>query len=78
MEESLPNIKGGGYLVAKEHAQGTANGTIYEVGGLGAGGYWTQGIGTFESFNASHSSSSYQDNAPVRPLSLSTKLILKY
>ena len=78
MEESLPNIKGGGYLVAKEHAQGTANGTIYEVGGLGAGGYWIQGIGTFESFNASLSSSTYQDNAHVRPLSINTTFLMKY
>lgn len=32
----------------------------------------------FLSFNASRSSSTYQDGARVRPVSLTTKLILKY
>ena len=62
--ESLPNIKG-----AADVAQGAgydyrAEGAFAKVGG--SGGNWDTGANCRLDFNASRSSSAYQDNAPVQ------------
>lgn len=69
ISESLPNISGKGSLGYRPHTGGTMEGAFYYDGvdtGLTAGGgteYTTLGFG----FNASRSSSTYQDGAKVRP-----------
>lgn len=37
-----------------------------------------QGLAYLANFNASNSSSTYQDNAPVRPLSITTAFLIRY
>lgn len=80
--ESLPNIIGEaqtlpgkiGYLASRALSQrGWENqGNVHALSVAGTGTVY--GI----AFDASHSSSTYQDNAYVHPLSMSTLLILKY
>ena len=83
MEESLPNIKGdtnGGSYGSMR------SGNPYSPSASGCFiGYLSRGLngentnyGMHVSFDASRSSSTYQDNASVRPLSESTLLCIRY
>lgn len=66
-KESLPNIKGSGYLVDLTQKSGTSqNAALAISGGLGSGAFWVTGIGTGPSYDASTSSSVYQDGAKVQ------------
>lgn len=66
-KESLPNLKGTGYLVDLANKSGTSqNATLAIQGGLGSGAFWVNGIGTGGSYDASLSSSVYQDGAKVQ------------
>ena len=80
MKESLPNIRGGWvdqsggtYSLTKTGAFSGSTGELRNMGW----GYDRGSVSTID-FDASRSSSIYRDNARVRPVSLATKLILKY
>ena len=77
----MPNIKGSlGTTQAYSLADVTSRTAgafefTYDAGGPSGGGGDTKGVFTFD---ASRSSSTYQDNAHVRPLSLLTAFLIKY
>ena len=75
MEESLPNIAGFFGWITDANCSGAFSKARYV-------GNWMNGNGGFSqygvNFNASSSSSIYQDNAPVRPLSTITAFLMKY
>ena len=80
MKESLPNIRGGwadqsggNYSLTKTGAFSGSTGDLRNMGW----GYDGGSVSTID-FDASRSSSIYRDNTRVRPMSLTTKLILKY
>ena len=77
----MPNITGGlGYIGGAQWATpaptGAFNGTTGGNMGFanGGSGNWADGV----TFNASRSSTIYGSSTTVTPLSLTTKLILKY
>ena len=81
VDESLPNVTGncgGNFVTHMNSSQGvgalwyTKNGN--GLGDAGNGGMPYGGI----TFNASHSSPTYQNNAHVRPLSITTAFLIKY
>lgn len=74
MEESLPNITG--YVDAFVGSKtNTGAFSQYKRTTTAQGGV-SQKIGV--DFDASQVSSTYQDNAPVRPLSIMTAFLMKY
>ena len=87
MEESLPNIQGGvigdivgNYGVLSGTAvtfTGALKGVSTYAGTIQGGSNHYQAI-TNLSFDASKNSSTYQNNAHVRPLSLVTVFLMKY
>ena len=79
MKESLPNITGGFNLIQMIGADSAFG--AFEVtktaSPYGARISSNQQDDHF-TFNASRSSSTYQDNTPVRPLSITTPFLIKY
>ena len=56
----------------------TCNGVFLGVGSAERHGVGSQAQKFHTDFNAARSNGTYQDGARVRPMSLTTKLILKY
>lgn len=56
----------------------TGNGAFLGVGSAERHGVGSQAQKFHTDFNASRANGTYQDGARVRPMSLTTKLILKY
>ena len=56
----------------------TCNGAFLRVGSVERHGVGTQAQKFHTDFNAARYNGTYQDGARVRPMSLTTKLILKY
>lgn len=81
VEESLPNIKGKFGGIYSGSISNDENGCISNTGlkGSNCGTAGSQYTGTREKeINGSLSSPSYQDNAPVRPLSITTAFLIRY
>ena len=83
MGESLPNIKGswnfndrneGSTNVTGAYRTNYASLSSYYIGVTGGVQNVTFGL----TFDASRSSLTYQDNAPVRPLSITTAFLIRY
>ena len=78
IDESLPNITGetGGWVGGNVAGD---NGSLYTVqkANRGWGGSIESGVKSV-ALDASRSSSTYQDNAHVRPLSLVTSFLIRY
>ena len=77
MEESLPNITGKIEKAITNSAQnniGALKRGVTTTGMMGAGPYGNYDL----KFDASLSSSVYQDNAHVRPLSIATAFLIRY
>ena len=79
MKENLPNITG---VVRSAGIEGVdAGGAFASDGKIGATFTHSGANGVYANsftFNASRSSSTYQDNTPVRPLSITTPFLIKY
>lgn len=77
----LPNITGTWFTCGLDNAMGQSTGAFSPAtwggNGYNAHGY-KAGAVDYINFNASHSSAIYGNSSTVTPLSLSTKLILKY
>ena len=76
MAESLPNITGGADVAQGQGYDYRATGAFYKVNG--SGGNWDTGANCRLDFDASRSSSTYQDGAKVRPDTLLCDLVIKF
>lgn len=79
LNESLPNIKGAfGYNIITEGFVPGSGAISTFPGDYNAGAFGTAYTMRSFSFNASHHSSIYQDNAPVQQDALCINYIIKY
>ena len=77
VDESLPNITG----TLRSDGEDKFSGAFYKAGRItGDGIAWvtTSGSDVLIGFDASRSSSTYKNNAHVRPLSMTTAFLIKY
>lgn len=79
VDESLPNITGRSYLLG---ATWTSSGTIGAITTILTSTNVQSNTGssysTYITFNANNSTSTYQDNAHVTPLSITTAFLIKH
>lgn len=83
MEESLPNITGEASAAGDSgfiYTRGVTSGALYKGKVQGPKGLTIAPSGSYQNIalDASLSSSTYQDNAHVRPLSIATTFLIRY
>lgn len=75
--ESLPNITGNANACFHT-AHGEAEGVFAGQPLFGNGNVIANASSRWATFDASLSNTTYQDNAPVRPFSMSTAFLIRY